>query len=179
MSRAGKGETVKTAPEGEKARLRRENEPLGYAIKGNLRRGKGKTRAGARVCPRCGASLPDELEAISREAERELGEFKFPALDFKVPEFDFKASEFDFKASEFTFPEVVLPGEYSGPVLAEVRTRGAVKCGKCGGAVRVAEVGGRRFAVQSAGAPVCAECAGSLPGGAALAGVLAGVFPKN
>ena len=165
---------MRTGPEGEKSRLRRKKEPLGCAIKGNLRRGKGKTRAGARVCPKCGAPLPDELEAISRDAERELGEFKFPALDFSFPALDFKAPELDFK-----FPEVVLPGDYSGPVLAEVKARGAVKCGKCGGAVRVAEAGGGRFAVHSAGAPVCAECAGSLPGGAVLAGVLAGVFPKD
>ena len=68
---------------------------------------------------------------------------------------------------------------YSGPVIAEVGAPGPVKCSRCRGAVRVAEVEGARFAVHSAGAPVCEACAGSLPGGAGVVRVFAGVFPKG
>lgn len=167
---------METGPDKGKTSLRRKNGALGSRINDNLRRGKGKTQAAPGVCAKCGAPIPSELDAISREAERELEGFTFPEVDFKLPEL---------KMPDFKFPEVDLSGvlgplpHYSGPVIAEVGAPGEVKCSRCRGAVRVAEAGGAgRYAVHSAGAPVCEGCAGSLPGGAGVVRVFAGLFPK-
>lgn len=166
---------METGPDKGKTSLRRKNGALRSRITRHSDGGKGKTQAGAGLCWKCGASL-GELDAISREAERELGDFKFPDLgELKWPEL---------KLPDFEFPEIDLSGvleplpHYSGPVIAEVGEPGAVKCSRCRGAVRVAEAEGGRYAVHSAGAPVCEACAGSLPGGAGVVRVFAGLFPK-
>lgn len=164
---------METGPDKGKTSLRRKNGALGSRITRHSDGGKGKTQAGAGLCWKCGASL-GELDAISREAERKLEDFKCPELDFKMPELEMP----DFKFPDFDLSGVLEPlPHYSGPVIAEVGAPGAVKCSRCRGAVRVAEAGGR-FSVHSAGAPVCEACAGSLPGGAGVVRVFAGLFPK-
>lgn len=170
---------MKSGPEAEKPRLRRKNGPPRCDMGRKSDGGKGKTRAAPRVCAKCGAPIPSELDEIAREAGRGLDTFSLPEPDFKFPEVKWP------ELPKFDIPELDLSGvleplpHYSGPVWAEVVAPGPVKCRKCGGAVRVAEVGGGRFAVQSAGAPVCEACAVGLPGGAALVRALAGVFPKE
>ncbi len=166
---------METGPDKGKTSLRRKNGALGSRITRHSDGGKGKTRAGAGVCWKCGASL-EELDVISREAERELEGFTFPAVDFKLPEF--KVPDFKFPDLDLSVALEPLP-HYSGPVIAEVGAPGEVKCSRCRGAVRVAEAeGAGRYALHSAGAPVCVRCAGSLPGGAGVVRVFSGIIPK-